>query len=128
MSTHHREARFVQGDQVKASLFLNRSGFLGFTGMRYRMELPEDEGMLFDFLEEANHTFWMADVSIPLDIIFLDSGDKIVYIHKDAESGSREPISSNTLVKNVIEVNAGWCDRNGVSVGTYVYYCGLTVG
>ena len=41
------------------------------------------DGMLF-ITKKQNHSFWMKDCIIPLDIIFID-GDEITEIHHDCE-------------------------------------------
>ena len=49
-------------------------------GLSFRSELPRDQGLLFVFPESSPVTFWMKDVFIPLDVIFIDSTFRIVDI------------------------------------------------
>jgi uncharacterized membrane protein (UPF0127 family) len=49
-------------------------------GLMYRRELPPGRGMLFVFPQQGRRPFWMYHTLIPLDIIWLDSGRRIVYI------------------------------------------------
>lgn len=48
-------------------------------------KLNENEGMLFLFDEPSKHGFWMNKMYIPIDIIWLDSNNKVVHIEKQLE-------------------------------------------
>ena len=43
-------------------------------GLMYRNFLPDDRGMLFPFKEPVLASFWMKNVNISLDMIFLKDG------------------------------------------------------
>jgi uncharacterized membrane protein (UPF0127 family) len=76
--------------------------------------------MLFEFTEIADHGFWMKDVKISLDIIFLNIDNRIVHIHQNARPMDTAPIYSGKQVARVIEANGGWCQDNNVVIGTEV--------
>src|ERR1041384_342895 len=40
-------------------------------GLMFRKELPEGQGMLFDFQREQETSFWMKNTLISLDMIFI---------------------------------------------------------
>lgn len=76
-------------------------------GLMFRKNLCESCGMLFIFEDNKERTFWMKNVLIPLDIIFINSNLEIVKI-SHAEPCEEEPCrsySSNEEVKYVLEVN-----------------------
>lgn len=95
-------------------------------GLGGRESLPENEGMLFVFPQSSSGvSFWMKEMKFPLDIIWI-SDEKVVKIDKNAQP---EPgISDNALrrytpgaeVKYVLEVNAGFSDRNDLKTGDSV--------
>ncbi|RJO59573.1 DUF192 domain-containing protein [Candidatus Parcubacteria bacterium] len=79
-------------------------------GLSRRKKLPYDKGMLFLFDEPGYYEFWMKDMFIPLDIVWI-SGDKIVEITrsvlppvKDAEPAKVKP---SRQADKVLEVYAG---------------------
>lgn len=93
-------------------------------GLSGRSSLEENSGMLFVFSEgNAYPSFWMKDMEIPLDIIWIDD-EKVVKIDKNVsppEAGT--PDSSLTLyrpdkpIDYVLEVNGGFSDTNNIVVG-----------
>lgn len=52
-------------------------------GLMSRTSLPEEDGMLFIFDKERIHKFWMKDMIIPLDVIWIDEKGIIVHIDKN---------------------------------------------
>ena len=84
--------------------------------------------MLFIFDQKYQPSFWMFDMNFPLDIIWI-SDDVIVDIDRNV------PIPKpNTLdyqlplytpekpINYVLEVNAGFCEKNSIEVGDSVEF------
>lgn len=89
-------------------------------GLMYRKELPESHGMLFLFPREQALSFWMKNTPLPLDIIFMNSSHTIVNIIANTEPFSEKPLPSGPPAQFVLEVNAGFCQRHGIKVGSQV--------
>ena len=87
------------------------------TGLMYRTGMEKDQAMLFLFEDEQPRGFYMKNTSIPLDIIFLDSENKVVSIKKNTTPQSLETIPSEVPAQRVLEVNAGLSDEWGLEVG-----------
>lgn len=87
------------------------------TGLMYRQSMEADQGMLFIFENEEPRGFYMKNTYIPLDLIFLDSQNKIVSIAKDAKPESLETIPSNVPAQYVLEINGGLSDQWNLVVG-----------
>ena len=85
-------------------------------GLMYRDELGENNGMFFDSIENG---FWMKDVDIPLELIFID-GDEISEI-LPANPNDTTNISNNLPANSNLEVNQGFCENNGIQVGDKIY-------
>lgn len=87
------------------------------TGLMYRTGMEKDQAMLFLFEDEQPRGFYMKNTNIPLDIIFLNSENKVVSIAKNAKPQSMETIPSNVPAQYVLEVNAGLTDQWNLEVG-----------
>jgi uncharacterized protein len=86
-------------------------------GLMYRKELGAMAGMLFVFDETREHTFWMKNTILPLDMIFIGDDRKIVGIVKDAVPFTTSPRTVGAPSRYVLEVNAGFSDKHGVKPG-----------
>ena len=94
-------------------------------GLMYRESLGENEGMLFIFDREKETSFWMKNTLIPLDIIFLNKDKEIVNIFENAMPCKTEECELYPSVhpaKYVIEVNAGFVEKNRIEVGERVEF------
>ena len=91
-------------------------------GLMFRDRLPETAGMLFVFENEGNYPFWMMNMKFDLDMIWIDSNSKVVYIAKDVSPCgiSCKAVDPNSNAKYVLEVDAGFADKYGIVEGSLV--------
>ena len=92
------------------------------TGMMYRKDMGDLQGMLFVFDEEAPHSFYMKNTLIALDILFIDRDLKISRIHRNAIPMDESGIPSGGPVQYVLEVKAGMSDRWGIQEGDLIQF------
>jgi len=86
-------------------------------GLMYRRSMPEDHGMLFHLDERREHTFWMHNTCMPLDMLFVDDDGTVVGIVEAATPLTDTSRTVGCPSAFVLEVNAGWCRRHGVRAG-----------
>jgi uncharacterized protein len=86
-------------------------------GLMDRQNLPDNAGMLFVFQNEEPRSFWMKNTYISLDIIYINSNKEIVSIQKYTQPKSTYSIPSEKPAMYVLEVNAGYSDKNGINPG-----------
>lgn len=91
-------------------------------GLMHRESMPANHGMIFTYATPQRTYFWMKNTLIPLDMIFVDSGNKIIHLHKGAKPHDLTPIASGGVVRAAIEVNAGIIDKFGISVGDKIVF------
>lgn len=91
-------------------------------GLMFVKEMPEDEGMLFIFEAEEMRKMWMENTYIPLDMLFVNAGKQIFNIKENATPLSREIIYSVGPAKYVVEVNAGFVKKHGITAGDKIEY------
>ena len=89
-------------------------------GLMFRRSLPADEGMIFVFKEDQEHSFWMKNTYISLDMIFIRADGRILRIAENTEPLSTRIISSGGLAKGVLEVIAGTAQKYGIQPGDRV--------
>ncbi|MBX3186692.1 MAG: DUF192 domain-containing protein [Labilithrix sp.] len=86
-------------------------------GLMYRTQMGEERGMLFRLSERREHTFWMHNTCIPLDMLFVDDDGVIVGIVEAATPLTDATRTVGCPSSYVLEVNAGWSRRHGVRPG-----------
>lgn len=89
-------------------------------GLMFRDALREEEGMLFAFDVPRRYGFWMKNVRIPLDIIWLDARRRVVWIVEEAPPCAADPCPTylpRVEASYVLEVAAGFVRRHGVAAG-----------
>jgi len=94
-------------------------------GLMYKAKLGQYNGMLFVFDKEGIYPFWMKNTLMPLDIIWIDKDQKIVFMAKDSQPCELEQcVSINPEVEAtyVLEINAGFCDGLDIKVGDAVIF------
>ncbi len=94
-------------------------------GLMFRKSLKEGAGMIFLFNSETDHTFWMKNTYIPLDMIFIDSDMNVVGIYKNAVPLSEETISIKRASRYVLEINAGLSDKSGIDEKTKAVFINI---
>jgi uncharacterized membrane protein (UPF0127 family) len=93
-------------------------------GLMYETNLAEDEGMLFVFPTEQEHSFWMKNTPLSLDMIFLNAAKEVVGVVTDAPPFSEEQQTVKKPSLYTIELRAGSVKRLGVREGNKVAFGG----
>ena len=89
-------------------------------GLMFRRELPQGQGMLFDFEGEGPLAMWMRNTYISLDMIFIRADGRIARIAENTVPMSETTIPSGAPVKAVLELIAGTAKRLGIAPGDRV--------
>lgn len=77
------------------------------------------DGMLF-LMGSGEHSFWMKDCIIPLDIIFID-GNEITKIHSNCQPCNKENCPTYQGSGDmVLELKGGTCEELGIEVGDII--------
>lgn len=94
-------------------------------GLSGRGILGDYEGMLFVMDKQDQYGFWMKDMLIPLDFIFIDSEGFIVDTMEKVQPCTEDEcpsFSADSTFKYVIEVNSGFIENNRIVVGNSVVF------
>ncbi len=93
-------------------------------GLSDRESLADNTGMLFVFPEKSIQNFWMYNMHFPLDVVWI-SDQTVVGLQKNIPLPTTEDIprfSSPIPVNYVLELNAGFIKKHGISVGDMVTF------
>jgi uncharacterized membrane protein (UPF0127 family) len=86
------------------------------TGLMWRRDMPQHEGMLFVFEQAAVQCFWMMNTPSPLTAAFLSDDGTIVNL-ADMQPLSTQSHCSRRPVRFVLEMNQGWFEKKGLRAG-----------
>jgi uncharacterized protein len=87
------------------------------TGLMFRKEMPQTEGMLFIFNEPSQQCFWMKNTLLPLTAAFVADDGTIVNL-ADMKPQTTDSHCSSQPVRFVLEMNQGWFARKGIKAGS----------
>ena len=117
---------FVGGQLIKVeSVSSSQDLAKGLAGVE---KLDWNEGMLFIFPRKDYYSFWMKDMLIPLDIIWLDGQtivDLTVNVLPPADLNNQNDLpvyDSSKKADYVLEVRAGFIEKYGLKVGDSVEF------
>ncbi|EJF87961.1 hypothetical protein ME1_00925 [Bartonella vinsonii subsp. arupensis OK-94-513] len=106
-------------------------------GLMYRTHFPRDRAMLFkqqgnkQLKDKKEFFMWMANTSLPLDMIFLNAKGVIVSIVEKTTPFSKDIISSGVAATFALELNAGEVSEKQIQQGQRVIHpaiCGKCEG
>ncbi len=92
-------------------------------GLMERTSLPPDKGMLFVFPAPGDVRFWMKNMTLSLDMLFIDDKLRIVGIKEDVPPCKSEPCemySVNEKVQYVLELNPGFASKRNIRQGDVI--------
>jgi uncharacterized membrane protein (UPF0127 family) len=115
-----RVVTFPNGQQVRAESMLTEADMR--RGMMFRDSIAPDRGMLFFHSASGKYKYWMYQVRIPLDIIWMDRGRRIVEISANTppcttEAGECPNYGGNYEALYVLELGGGMAAKYGLKVG-----------
>ncbi|WP_029708750.1 DUF192 domain-containing protein [Rhodoferax saidenbachensis] len=87
------------------------------TGLMFRREMPQYEGMLFVFEQPSSLCFWMKNTLLPLTAAFVADDGTIVNL-ADMKPQTTDSHCATKPVRYVLEMNQGWFAKRGIKAGT----------
>jgi uncharacterized protein len=96
-------------------------------GLGGRDEIQPDTAMIFEFAGDHNPVLWMAHVTAPLDMIWIDDRGAAFYIETDTIPGSQAfltPEDPEPVGKYVLELPSGQAERLNIHPGSTIIELG----
>jgi uncharacterized membrane protein (UPF0127 family) len=94
-------------------------------GLMFRESLPENSGMLFLLPDNTVHKFWMKNTMIPLDMIWMDTQGKVLFVSSDTPPCTADPCPSygpDLPAASVLEIAGGRAKKEKVEVGSVIRF------
>ncbi len=88
-------------------------------GLMYRTELAGDRGMAFPFQPARKVGFWMKNMDMSIDMVFVHAG-KVVTISAQVPACKTDPCAiyaPNSIIDQVVELRSGRAAELGLKVG-----------
>jgi uncharacterized protein len=124
------DARIVtlpDGTTVKAEVMMNPTDMS--RGMMFRDTFPEGRGMLFIHGSEDNHRYFMYQVKIPLDMVWMDKNRQVVEMAENVppckvglKASECPTYGGDRLSMFVLELPAGYARKHGIREGTVLQF------
>ncbi len=90
------------------------------TGMMWRTELGEMEGMLFVFPRPEQRSFWMKNCPLPMTCAYIAPDGEILETRDMIPHETRGIFSKTASVQFVLEMNRDWFKKHGVAPGAVI--------
>lgn len=87
------------------------------TGLMFRKDMPQHEGMIFIFEQASKQCFWMKNTLIPLSAAFIADDGTIVNI-EEMKPLVLDGHCSTQPVRYVLEMNKAWFSKKGLKAGS----------
>ena len=115
-----RKVTLPDGQQIRAEVEMDAVDMQ--KGMMFRDSLARGRGMLFIHQTPGLYPYWMYQVRIPLDIIWMDASHRIVEISPDTPPcKTKASLCANygghETAQFVLELGGGEARRLGLSLG-----------
>jgi len=96
-------------------------------GMMFRDSLAPDRGMLFFHAQPGNYAYWMYQVRIPLDIVWMDSTRRIVEISANTppcktKASECPSYGGKATAQYVLELAGGMAAKYGLQQGQIISF------
>jgi uncharacterized membrane protein (UPF0127 family) len=89
-------------------------------GEMYRMNIPADSGMFFDWKFPHEQAMWMKNCPVPEDMVFIGQDGLITHIAENTVPYSEANISSGGPVRATLELQGGITEKLDIRVGDRV--------
>jgi uncharacterized membrane protein (UPF0127 family) len=90
------------------------------TGMMFRTNMAENEGMIFVFDRPQQASFWMKNCTLPLSAAYMDIDGRILEIHDLQPQDTNIVQSATDNIEFVLETPQGWFQRHNIKTDTIV--------
>lgn len=120
-----RSITLPDGTAVRAEVLTHPTDMA--RGMMFRDSFPEGKAMLFIHSSPGKYQYWMYQVKLPLDIVWLDTSRTVVEMVENAppcltKSSECAQHGGNRTAMYVVEFPGGYARKHGVVEGAVLRF------
>ena len=105
-------------EQLKAEVAITPNQIR--TGMMFRTNVDENEGMIFVLSPTEQASFWMKNCYVPLSVAYIDPDGVIQEIHHLEPQNTNAVVSAQANIRFALETAQGWFKRHNIQPGMTV--------
>ncbi|MEO7679006.1 MAG: DUF192 domain-containing protein [Verrucomicrobiota bacterium] len=90
------------------------------TGMMFRTNIPENEGMIFPLPYPQRASFWMKNCPASLSAAYMTADGVIREIHHFEKQDTNAVVAANENIQFVLEMNEAWFQRHNIKTGAVI--------
>lgn len=122
---NRKEVTLPGGTKLSAEVMLFEADMA--RGMMFRDSLPADQGMLFVHTAPGRYAYWMYQVRIPLDIVWMSPEHRIVEISANTppcrtRASDCPRYGGNVPAQYVLELAGGMAAKYGLREGQSIAF------
>lgn len=109
---------YVGPAEITAEMALTQTEIA--TGMMFRTNIVENEGMIFNLRQPQRASFWMKNCPTPMSCAYIDPQGVILEIREMEPNNTNSIVANSDNVMFVLETARGWFERHGVRTGMLI--------
>ena len=90
------------------------------TGMMFRTNVAENEGMIFALPQTEQAAFWMKNCFVPLSVAYISPEGVILEIHDLEPQNTNSVIAASNNIRFALETKQGWFQRHHLGPGAAI--------
>jgi uncharacterized membrane protein (UPF0127 family) len=120
-----RQVELPDGAKIQAEVMTREADMR--RGMMWRDSFPEGRGMLFIHGSPGKYPYWMYQVKVPLDIIWMDIRGRVVEVVENAppcttQASQCPNYGGNQVALVILELPGGTARKHGVQTGAVIKF------
>ena len=89
-------------------------------GLSGRKTFPKNHVMLFVFSDNTYNGFWMKDMYLSIDMVWLDENRNVVHIEREVDPNTFPKVfGDHKKSKYVLEFDSGTSEKIGIKIGSH---------
>ena len=89
-------------------------------GLSGRKTFPKNHAMLFVFSDNTYNGFWMKDMYLSIDMVWLDENRNVVHIEREVDPNTFPKVfGDHKKSKYVLEFESGTSEKIGIKIGSH---------